>query len=62
MLLYFVYELTALHLNQWHFPGQYVGLVRFGSVTLPIEEFVIWILMSSMIVLSYYELYVDDLR
>ena len=62
VFLYMAYEITALRLNQWHFPGQYIGTISLAGVTLPIEEFVIWILMGSPIVLSYYELYVDDLR
>ncbi len=62
VLFYFVYEVTALHLDQWHFTGQYVGMVKFGNIIFPFEEFIIWILMSSPIVLSYYELYVDDFK
>ena len=61
-LLYLAYEITALHLDQWRFPGQYIGMIQLGGVTFPFEEFIVWILMSSTIVLSYYELYVDDFK
>lgn len=59
--LYLAYELTALPLGQWDFPGQYIGTVTILNTTLPLEEFLVWILLSSTIVLAYYELYVDDL-
>lgn len=60
--LYFLFELTALKLGQWNYPGRYIGQVNFFGVVFPFEEFFFWILMSSTIILSYYELYVDDMR
>lgn len=59
--LHFAHEVVGLWLNQWMFPGQYFWLVPLpGGVTVPIEEFTIWILLGSAVVLCYYELYVDD--
>lgn len=60
--LFLIFELTALKLNQWYFPGEYIGTVTLFNLTFPFEEFFFWILMSSTVVLSYYELYVDDER
>jgi len=59
--LYFTYELTALHLDQWRFMGEYVGIAHIGQIAIPFEELFVWIIISSAIVLAYYELYVDDL-
>jgi len=61
-ILYLVYEITALSLDQWRFPGEYIGMVTWGSISFPIEEFVFWILLSCPVVLSYYELWVDDFK
>lgn len=58
--LYLSFELTALKLDQWRFPGQYIGTVELFGFAFPFEEFFFWILMSSTIVLAYYELFVDD--
>lgn len=58
--LYLSFELTALKLDQWSFPGQYIGTVQLFGAVFPFEEFFFWILMSSTIVLAYYELFVDD--
>lgn len=61
-LLFLAFELTAIYLEQWYFPGLYIGYVEVLGLRFPFEEFFFWILMSSTIVLSYYELYVDDER
>lgn len=60
IFLYLAFELTSLKLGQWHFPGQYIGTVELFSLKFPFEEFFFWILMSSTIVLAYYELFIDD--
>lgn len=61
-LVFFVFELTALHLDQWRFPGEYIGYVQLFHLTFPFEEFLFWILLSPVVVLSYYELFIDDRR
>jgi len=59
--MHLLQEATGLLLNQWYFPGEYFALVPMpGTRTVPIEEFVIWIVLGSVAVLSYYELYIDD--
>lgn len=62
IFLFLVFELTALKLDQWRFPGQYFGTVQLFGLTFPIEEFFFWIIMGTSITLSYYELLVDDER
>ena len=58
--LYFSYELIAIYLGQWTFPGQYVGMVSILGLEFPFEEFLFWTILSSVSILSYYELFVDD--
>lgn len=60
IFLFLSFELTALKLDQWRFPGEYIGKVSIFGLWFPFEEFVFWILLGTPIVLSYYELYVDD--
>lgn len=60
VLLFFLFEITALHLGQWIFPGQYFGHVNFFGYRFPFEEFFIWIIASSSIVLADYKLFVDS--
>jgi len=56
------FELTAVHLGQWGFAGQYIGTVTLLGVTFPFEEFFYWILLYPATIISYYELFVDDGR
>jgi len=58
--VYLAHEITALHLDQWRFPGDYIGWVHMLGVSFPIEEFVFWIILSSLIGSIYYELSFDN--
>ena len=58
--LFLAYELVALYLGQWEFPGQYIGHVTLAGLSFPFEEFFFWILLSSPVILSYYEIFIDD--
>ena len=58
--VYITHEISALHLDQWRFPGDYIGLVHMFGVSFPIEEFVFWIILSSLIGSVYYELCFDN--
>lgn len=62
--LFFGYELTALNLNQWAFPvkDQLLGFITIGRVRFPYEEFIFWILLSAMAIVSYFEIFDDDGR
>lgn len=59
----FLHEISALGMNQWSFPGKnFIGWVEVLSYRLPLEEFLLWIMCSSMFVLAWYEYFVDDQR
>jgi len=58
--VYLVFEFTALRLDQWRFPAKYIESIHVAGVVFPMEEFVIWILLSSAIVSTYCEFFIDD--
>ncbi len=58
--LHLAHELTALKVGQWYFPGQYLANMNVAGITFPLEEFFFWVLISTAVVLSYYEFFVDD--
>lgn len=60
IFLFLSFELTALKLDQWRFPGQYIGHVQLFGLQFPFEEFVFWIILSTPVMLSYYELFIDE--
>lgn len=61
--LNFVYEIVALKLNWWSFPsGRYVGYVSVLDVSFPLEEFVFWMILFSLAILSVYEYFFNGER
>lgn len=54
----FIYEVTALKLNQWTFPGDYfIGWIKVFGTKLPFEEIFFSLLIGSIAILSYYEFF-----
>ena len=67
MAIYFtvvnlVYEIVSLHNDHWYFPGEYLGWVSVGGISLPLEEFVFFILLFSVVIAVFYELFFDNQR
>ena len=59
--LTFIWEVTALKLGWWSFPGtQFIGWVTFLGVSFPFEELFFWCILFAMAILSYYEFFEDD--
>lgn len=57
-----LYELVALATHEWIFPGQFVGLVTIQGFTFPLEELLIWMIVCTPALLSYYEFIADDVK
>jgi len=56
-----VYELTALYLDWWSFPGkEVIGQIIIGRAVFPMEEFIFWIVGGSTACLALYEFFDDD--
>ena len=54
------YEITALQLGWWDFPGeQFIGWVSIFNIRFPLEELIFWLLLFAMCILTFYE-YFDD--
>lgn len=59
-MLFLIYELTAIKLGQWYFPGEYIGFVELFGLRFPFEELLFWMGLSPFAVLSIYEGFVDN--
>lgn len=54
-------EFMGLKLNHWIFPGNhYLGKIGFFRYQIPLEEFFLYFLISTPVILSYYEFLDDD--
>lgn len=60
-VLAIMFELTALQLGHWTFPGDhFIGWVELFGYRFPFEEFFFWFIMAAVAGLSYYEFFADD--
>ena len=66
IMLYFVgfavlYELAALSLGWWSFPGEeFLGWVSISDFKFPLEELIFWFLLFAVGVVAIYEFCDDD--
>jgi len=60
LVLTLVYELTALELNQWFFPGtDYIGWVYLLGHRFPLDELIFYMILGAPALLSFYTLFAD---
>ncbi len=56
-----LFELAALWVGQWTFPGEhFIGWVELFGYSFPLEEFVFWLMFATPSMLAYYEFFADD--
>jgi len=59
-ILFFIYELISLKIGSWFWPGNYLlSLCIFGQ-TMPLDDIIIWYLLSTPILIAGYKLFIDD--
>lgn len=57
-----IYEVTALNLGQWSFPGHnYLAWISLGHIRIPFEE-LMWIMLAVPAYVCIYEFFADDCR
>ncbi|MCK4805646.1 MAG: hypothetical protein KAS91_00470 [Candidatus Pacebacteria bacterium] len=61
-VVWFVAEIIALKTGAWSFPGEYIGTVSVFSVVFPLEELFFWVMLYAVTIVSYYELFIDDMK
>ncbi len=58
-----LFEYVGASLNYWNFPEQhFLGHMNYFGCVIPIEEFVFFIGLTSVAMVSYYELFDDDIK
>lgn len=57
-VLSFIFELTALYLGHWSFPGShYIGLISLWGMRFPVEELIFWMILSPPACLAWYSFF-----
>jgi len=62
-VLYLILELFAVDYSYWIYTGDnYIGRITVFGRTFPFEEFFFWMMFYAASLVSYYEIFIDDLR
>ena len=59
-LTFFIYEITSLLIGSWWWPGKYLLPLNIFGHVFPLDDMVIWIILSTPVLIGGYEFFVDD--
>ncbi len=59
-LVFFVYELISLRIGSWWWPGEYLFPLTIGGKVFPLDDVIIWYLLSTPVLIGSYEFFADD--
>jgi len=61
--VWFIAELAAVKTGAWiYVGGEYIGWVYLFGLAFPFEELLFWMMFYAVTTVSYYELFIDDLK
>jgi hypothetical protein len=59
-IVFFVYELVSLYIGSWWWPGEYYLPVHVFGKVFPIDDVIIWYILSTPALIGGYEYFMDD--
>lgn len=58
--LFFVYEIVSLKIGSWWWPGEYLYAFTIFGKAFPLDDIIIWYLLSTPTLIGGYEFFTDD--
>ncbi|MCF7794879.1 hypothetical protein K9M50_00770 [Patescibacteria group bacterium] len=58
--VFFVYEIVSLLIGHWWWPGNYLLPISISGIIFPIDDVIIWYLLSTPALILGYEFFADD--
>ncbi len=58
--VFFVYEIVSLMIGSWWWPGEYLLPLNIFGHVFPLDDVIIWYLLSTPVLIGGYEFFVDD--
>ncbi len=58
--VFFLYEIVSLIIGSWWWPGNYLLTVSVQGNVFPIDDVIIWYVLSTPVLIGGYEFFVDD--
>ncbi|MGM0482501.1 MAG: hypothetical protein ACQEP6_01400 [Patescibacteria group bacterium] len=59
-VVFFAYELVALKIGNWWWPGEYLFTFTVWGEIFPLDDVIIWYFLSTPVLIGGYEFFVDD--
>jgi hypothetical protein len=60
-LVFFSYEVLALYLNYWWWPGEYLITTKIFGYIFPLDDVIIWYFLSTPALIAGYKYFTSDL-
>lgn len=59
-VVFFIYEIISLKIGSWWWPGEYLFALNFDGQVFPLDDVIIWYLLSTTTLIGGYEFFTDD--
>jgi len=59
-IVFFVYEMVSIYIGSWWWPGEYFYSFEILGNTFPLDDVIIWYLLSTPTLIGGYEFFADD--
>lgn len=58
--VFFIYEMISMDLGHWWWPGKYLFSFNINGLVFPLDDVVIWYLLSTPTLIGGYEFFIND--
>ncbi len=59
-VIFFVHEMVSLYLGHWWWPGEYLVTFEVFGNLIPLDDVIIWYVLSTPALIGGYEFFMDD--
>jgi len=59
-IVFFIYEIVSLKIGSWWWPGTYLFSVQIFDKTFPLDDVIIWYILSTPALIGGYEYFADN--
>ena len=60
--VFFIHEIISLLIGHWWWPGQYLIPLNINGIIFPLDDVIIWYILSTPVLIGGYEFFVDNDR
>lgn len=61
-LIFFIYELVSLLIGSWWWPGEYILPISLFGHIFPLDDVIIWYILSTITLIGGYEFFADNFK